>query len=50
MTEKKKLEIKLGYLQAEELADLGIKLGLYPQSKRDTLIVYYMQVKGILFG
>lgn len=50
MTPKKIIKIKLTKKSAEELADLGIKLGLEHKGDRKELIKFYMQEREALFG
>ena len=48
--QKEIVKIKLTQKSAEELADLGIELGLEDKIDRERLIKYYLQEKECIFG
>jgi hypothetical protein len=50
MVKKKIIKIKLTRKSAEELADMGIKLGLAYKGDREELIKFYMKERECLFG
>ncbi len=50
MKHKKIIKIKLSRKSAEEIADLGIKLGLEKKEDREKLIKLHMEERECLFG